>query len=429
MKIVVVGSDANAWAAALKLKKAGNVVEVVAGSVSGGTASLLPGAPLSPEVASEFELGVVLKIVGRVGVSADKRSVQMKLRQISGEVTERDQERWPDFVKVMNNASEIWRGLSQGEDAGSVAGRWREFGRRQAMEVLRVPCQSLAELLDDWFQSDLLKATLASAALRGARQGPFSPGSAFLLLQRWARGEIFGRARADAGALRALGESLKIHEVEVESFNVSLGRVESLRTSEGVEIAGDVFVTSEDPVSTLQTKVGATRLELDVAELVSHWDTRSTTAVARLEPTERWEGAMVNLCADLESLERAYDPTKYGSDSEHPFAEFDSENGLLYVQHLTGEGAAEKVQSLCRTHELGEVKELLLPNDIATKFGADGGHLFGGERALWQSHTLREQLRRPLTNLYLCGAGTGPGDHGGLSGLVCAGMIDQPVTV
>ena len=138
---------------------------------------------------------------------------------------------------------------------------------------------------------------------------------------------------------------------------------------------------------------------------------------------------MVNFCDDLESLERAYDPTKYGRDSEKPFAEFDSESGLLYVQHLRAEEAAEKVKALCETHQLGEVAELMLPEDMAEKFGAHGGHLFGGERSLWQSYTLREQLRRPLSNLYLCGSGTGPGDHSGLSGLICAELINQPVPV
>jgi hypothetical protein len=138
---------------------------------------------------------------------------------------------------------------------------------------------------------------------------------------------------------------------------------------------------------------------------------------------------MVNFCDDLESLERAYDPTKYGRDSEKPFAEFDSESGLLYVQHLGAEEAEEKVKALCETYELGEVSDLMLPEDIAQKYGVDGGHLFGGERSLWQSYTLREQLRRPLSNLYLCGSGTGPGDHSGLSGLLCAELINQPVPV
>lgn len=429
MKVAVVGSDANAWAVALKLRRAGNEVEIVAGLPLGGVSSLLPATPLSPEVASEFELGAVLKIVGRVGVSSDKKSVQLKLRQISGEVSERDQERWPEFVKVMNNASEIWRGLYQGDAAGDVAGRWREFGRRQAMEVLRVPCQSLSELLDDWFESDLLKATLAAAALRGARQGPYSPGSAFLLLQRWARGEVFGRAKVDQEALREMAQDIKVHEAEVESYTVSLGRVTSLRTSQGEEIVADLFVSSEDPITTLQGKVGPTKLELDVADLVSHWDTRSTTAVARMEPSQKWEGAIVNFCDDLESLEKAYDPTKYGGDSEKPFAEFDSESGLLYVQHLGVDEALDKVKALCETHELGEIRELMLPKDVAEQYGAHGGHLFGGERSLWQSYTLRERLRRPLSNLYLCGAGTGPGDHSGLSGLICAELINQPVPV
>jgi phytoene dehydrogenase-like protein len=424
MRIVIAGSDANAWVSALKLRQQGHQIEIVA-KVENAISTLLPGAPLAPEVASEFDLGVILKIVGRVGVGPDNTSVQLKLRQISGDVTEHDQSRWPEFVKIMNNASEIWRGLFEEKSSGQVVTRWREFGRRQAMEVLRVPCQSLSELLDDWFQSDLLKATLAAAALRGARQGPFSPGSAFLLLQRWARGEIFGRARVGIGPLHSLAQEadIKIHSDQVESFVVSGGKVESLKTLSGLEIQGDVFLSTADPVTALGRQVGLTRLDPDTAGLVKHWDVRSTTAVAQLSPTDKWSGANVNFCKDLESLEKAYDPTKYGRFSETLFAEFDSESGMLYAQHVGGDEAKERVEDLCRTFQLGDIQSLLTPPQIEEQYQAAGGHLFGGERSLWQSYALRDQLRQPFSNLILCGAGTGPGDHSGVSGLTAASQL------
>ena len=192
MKTVVVGSDHNALVCALELKQSGHEVVVVEGRKLGGIASVMPASPLAPEVATAYELGVSLEIVGRVGVSSEGKQVQLSLREVSGDVGEQDQAKWKDFKKVMNNASELWRGLFE-MDNRDVVSRWREFGQRQSMEVLRLPCQSLSELLDDWFETELLKAALGVAALRGTRQGPFAPGTAFLLLQRWARGEVWAR--------------------------------------------------------------------------------------------------------------------------------------------------------------------------------------------------------------------------------------------
>lgn len=425
MKIVISGSDANAWVCALKLKQEGHEVEVVTGLP--GVAELLPGAPLAPEVASEFDLGVTLQIVGRTGVAPGGQSVQLKLREITGEVSPQDQSRWSDFVKVLNNASEIWRGLFQQDQGSQIVARWREFGRRQAMEVLRVPCQSLSELLDDWFETDLLKATLAATALRGTRQGPFAPGSAFLLLQRWARGEVFGRAKFDVERLQNLATEVGINVIKesVERYSVSRGKIQNLVTKEGREIQADHYLTSADPVTALNQQVGAVNLDPDTAGLVKHWNVRSTTVVARVSPSEKWGGAMVNFCQNLESLEKAYDPTKYGGFSDNAFAEFDSQAGLLYVQHLGGEDSGKKVEALCETFELGQIQDLHTPEQIAETYGAAGGHLFGGERALWQSYSLREQLRHPFPNLTLCGAGTGPGDYSGVSGLMAARLLAE----
>ena len=426
MKVLVLGSDPNALVCGLQLKRSGHEVEILEGSCFGGLSSLLPSSPLAPEAAALLGLGATLEIVGRVAVSSQQKTVSLKLREISGEVSERDQNRWSDFVKVMNNGSEVWRalfvGAAQGQD---VASRWREFGRRQAMEVLRLPCQSLSELLDDWFESDLLKAALAACALRGARQGPFAPGSAFLLLQRWARGEVFGRSRLAEGELRAAveREGILIHAKQAESFVVSRGTVQSLRCSEGQEMTADLFISSEDPVQTLKHRVGVSKVDPDHVATSQHWDNRSTTVVAKLAPSDKWGGAMVNFCDSLEQLERAYDPTKYGEYSQQPFAELDSKSGFLYLQHLAGAEAAERVETFCTERDLGAVEKLLTPGDIEQEFGASGGHLFGGEKTLWQSYALRESLRNPLSNLYLCGAGTGPGDHSGVSGLMCAEMV------
>lgn len=424
MKILVVGSDHNALVCALDFQKRGHQVKVLEGPKLGGVASVLPGCPVAPEVASDFDLGVSLEIVGRHGVTSDGRKAELKLREISGDVTERDKVRWRDFVRVMNNASELWRGLFVQED---VVARWREFGKRQSMEVLRLPWQSLSVLLDDWFESDVLKAALGVAALRGSRQGPFAPGTAFLLLQRWARGEVFGRARTGGMMLKKIAEEAGVvfSSDQVAQYQVSMGRVTKMLTDSGKELEADLYVTSEDPIRALTDRVGIGRIDPDLVEVCDSWDCRSTTTVAKLTPVERFEGAIVSFADSLEVLEKAYDPTKYGGFSEVPFAELDSRSGWLYLSHLDGEEAEGKVKAFCEQFELGEPKRLYTPTRLAEEYGATGGHLFGGERSLWQSYELRERLRNPLVNLFLCGASTGPADYSGVSGRMCAQIAED----
>lgn len=426
MKTVVVGSDHNALVCALELKQSGHEVVVVEGRKLGGIASVMPASPLAPEVATAYELGVSLEIVGRVGVSSEGKQVQLSLREVSGDVGEQDQAKWKDFKKVMNNASELWRGLFE-MDNRDVVSRWREFGQRQSMEVLRLPCQSLSELLDDWFETELLKAALGVAALRGTRQGPFAPGTAFLLLQRWARGEVFGRARTGGMVLKKLAEEFGVvfQPGALARFEVCAGKVNKAILESGEELEAEVFITTEDPACTVEKRVGVGRVDPDYVTGVENWDCRSTTTVAKLAPSEKWDGALVSFADNLEMLERAYDPTKYGGFSEVPFAELDSRAGWLYLQHLDGEGAEEKVKEFCERFELGQVKRLYTPSILQEQFSATGGHLHGGERCLWQSYTLRESLQNPISNLYLCGAATGPGDYSGISGMMCARKLGE----
>ena len=424
MNIAILGSDPNALVCAIEARKAGHEVTVFEGEKLGGVSSLLPSCPLAPEVATLMDLGVSLEIVGRAGLSAGGESVSLSLRDVSGDVSERDKARWRDFVMTMNKAAEIWRGLF---DGSPVVERWREFGRRQSMEVLRLPWQSLSELLNEWFESEVLKATLAVAALRGTRQGPFAPGTAFLLIQRWARGEVFGRSRTGAMALKKKAEELGVvvRAGEISELVISGGQIESVAFGDGESLKADLYITSEDPVRTLLHRIGANHLDPDDLAVVSSWDCRSTTTVAKVAPSDRWSGAVVSLADSVKSLEKAYDPTKYGGYSEEPFAELDSRSGWLYVQHLDGEGASQKVNALCEKFQLGEVKRLFTPTDLKEKFGVTGGHLFGGEKTLWQSYSLRERLVNPLPNLYLCGSSTGPGDYSGVSGLLSAGQVGR----
>lgn len=416
MKVLIEGADVNAFTCAAKLAESGQEVVLCTGK-KGYISELLPGSVLAPEVATGLNLGLTLDIVGRKGRSSKGEEVSLTLREAGGDVTENDQKRWSDFVRLLNNGSDILRNLhdSPGSD---LATRWRDFGRRQALEVLRLPWLSLSELLDEWFEGDLLKATLAVAALRGNRQGPFAPGSAFLLLQRWARGEVFGRGKLRADSVReaAQNRGASLKDEEVVSFQVSRGKVHGAELSNGETVEADFFVSSRDLSTVLKDKVGMGKLSPEVNHHLEVWDSRSTTTVVELGSGGDWGGALVSFCDTLEDLEKAYDPTKYGEFSQKPFGEFDSSAGFLYLQHLDGETGEERAGQFCQEAGLGEPLNIFTPRKLAQAYGVEGGHLYGGERSLWQSLALRQRRENPLPGLYFCGAGTGPGDYSGLAG-------------
>jgi phytoene dehydrogenase-like protein len=374
MRTLVIGADHNALVCALKLATAGHDVTVLEGEKMAGIASVLPASPLAPEVAELFNLGVSLEIVGRVGVSSYGKQVRLSLRELSGDVSEKDQGRWPNFKRVMNNASELWRGLFEKANP-DVVKRWREFGSRQSMEVLRLPCQSLSELLDEWFETDILKAALAVAGLRGSRQGPFAPGTAFLLLQRWARGEVFGRACTGGLVLKKLAQKrgVTFRKGFLKRFQLSTGRVSKALLYSGEELEAEMFVSNEDPVCTVLERIGAGSLDPEMVARAESWDCRSTTTVAKLSPIETWNGALVSFADSLEALERAYDPTKYEKFSAKPFAEFDSRSGWLYLQHTGGAETEIRAKEFCQRYSLGQLKRLYPPLTLEEQFSMTGG--------------------------------------------------------
>jgi phytoene dehydrogenase-like protein len=162
------------------------------------------------------------------------------------------------------------------------------------------------------------------------------------------------------------------------------------------------------------------------ADLVQAWQTRSTTGTARVEGAAYAGYGCVSFVESLASLERAYDPTKYGQSSERSFAELETPHGRLWVQHVQGPTAAAMITQSCQN--LGfRGASAMGPEELEREYGVTGGHLLGGEPTLWQSHWLRNALDAPLPNLHLCGPGTGCGDYSGLNGERCARTIMNAV--
>ena len=415
-RTVIVGSEPNSLVTALLLARAGHGVQLLTGSHFGGVARLMGNARLDSELAQELGVELPMPKQGRLGLSPAGARVILRREAIEGEVSDNDKARWPEFVRLLDDASALWRQMGSA-DSQELVENWRSLGRRHSMEVLRLPWHNLRDFLKEWFESELLRATLASAALFGSRQGPFASGTAFLLLRRWARGEILSAAPAPLDALMEalLKAGVAIQKEHATKFEVEDGKVCAVTTTTGRTFEADLVISGEDPVVTWKERIGLFRAEPEIADALEAWKISSTTGTALIETSGFSEFGVVSLTDTVNSLERAYDRSKYGESSVTPFGEFETGAPRVWVQHLVGQGSKTMIDPFCKSFGLTAF-DRLSPEDIGRGWGVTGGHLYGGDPVLWQSLWLRDVFAQPLENLHLCGPGVGTGDYSGLNG-------------
>src|SRR5690348_3571425 len=143
-----------------------------------------------------------------------------------------------------------------------LARRFRKLPEQQQAVFVQLMTMSAADFLDQWFETDPLKATMAASGIIGTFQGVRSPGTAYVLLHHY-MGEIDGAFRAwgiprggtggvsaaIAEAARSLGVEIRT-EAPVEQFLIRGDEVIGAVTSSGEEVTGRVTLSSLDPKQT-----------------------------------------------------------------------------------------------------------------------------------------------------------------------------------
>jgi phytoene dehydrogenase-like protein len=353
-----------------------------------------------------------------------------------------------------------------------LAGRLRGLNAKEMVALVKIFTQSAAEFLDEWFESEQVKVTLATDGVIGANGGPRSPGTAYILLHHcmggvsghrglwgFVRGGMGAVSEAIAAAARAAGATIRT-SAPVAKVLARGRRATGVVLESGEEIEAGVVASNLDPKITFLRLCDERDLDPDFVAAIRLFRIEGTSckinlALNGLPEFTAYPGApgphhraTMHICPSIEYVERAWDDAKYGRASERPLLEltiptmYDSSLApagkhimgifLQYAPYTLREGTwdelrepfGDRVISLIEEYApnfctLIEHRQVLSPLDLERRFGITGGNIFHGEMSLDQMFLMRPvagwaRYRTPLQGLYLCGSGAHPG--GGVMG-------------
>jgi phytoene dehydrogenase-like protein len=353
-----------------------------------------------------------------------------------------------------------------------LAARLYRLARRDLVALVKIFTQSAADFLDEWFESDELKVTLATDGVIGANGGPRSPGTAYILLHHcmggvaghrglwgFVRGGMGAVSEAIAAAARAAGAEIRTNAA-VEKIEIRDGWARGVLLAGGERIEASVVISNLDPRRTFLDLVGESELDPGFVKAIRHYRSEGTSlkmnlALSGLPEFRALAGApgpqyraTMHICPSIEYVERAWDDAKYGRPSERPLLEltlptmYDPSLAppgkhilgvfLQYAPYTLREGSWDELREPYGRRVLDLIAEyapnihsivgrvqVLTPLDLERRFGLAGGNIFHGEMSLDQMFVMRPvagwaRYRTPIHGLYLCGSGTHPG--GGVMG-------------
>ncbi len=330
---------------------------------------------------------------------------------------------------------------------------------------------AVADLVAEWFDNELLRATIAAQGIFGTFLGPWSAGSgATFLLRAAADGNPAGGATYVLGGTGALTTAMAIAaqaagveirtSTEVAQIKVKDGKAVGVVLTNGDEIDARAVISNADPKRTLLGLVDPQNLAPSFLQRLQHYRMNGTVAKVNLAlnglpsfkgvdgNTTSLLGGRIQVSPEIDYLERAFDASKYGEFSQHPYLEATiptlQDPSLapagkhvvsIYMQYAPyklrdadwdsqRDALGDVVIKTLAEYALDlpamiEAREVITPKDLEQTYGLTGGHIFHGELALDQLFTMRPlldwaQYRTPIGGLYLCGSGTHPGN--GLTG-------------
>jgi phytoene dehydrogenase-like protein len=505
--IVIIGGGHNGLVTAFYLAKAGYKPLVLERRPQVGGAAITdefhPGfrcstlahtaGPIRPDIVRDLKLekhGLRL-ITPEVSVTAltpDGRALSLyqdarKSAQEVAAFSQKDAAKYPEFQESLGkmgrvigealatpppnidhpSSGDLWGMLKTGRAI-------RNLGKKDMYRLLRWGPMAVADLAAEYFETELLRAVVAARGVFGTFLGPWSAGSALVLLIRAAgdahpAGSAFFAAGGMGALTQAMASAAQVAGAEIRSgaevieIRVKDGAASGVILSTGEEIDARAVISNADPKRTLLKLTDPTHLTPDFVQKLQHYRGNGTVAKVNLALSglpnftalKNGDAAAltgrIHIGNEIDYLERAFDASKYGNFSPHPYLEAtipsltdptlapEGKHVMsIYVQYapykLKGDWETQRKplgQTVVKTlaqyapnlPELILTHQIITPQDLEDTYGLTGGQIFHGDLALDQFFTMRPLLdwaryRTPIENLYLCGSGTHPG--AGLTG-------------
>lgn len=484
--VIIIGAGHNGLTAAAYLAKAKKRVLVLERRpIAGGSVvtesfgdgfeadAIWAGGKLRPDIVKDLDLA-------RFGMGPQPASVKPALISLQPDsnhlildadpvqaaqsikrFSERDASRWKEFVRFMDKAAHILDtayytlmprlpknfNLREGYGLLELGLELRLAGRKDMLNFIRALPMTAEELLEEYFESDVVKGAVASVAIHASTLGPMEAGTGYTLIHNWMnRGGLANVHVGGAGeitsalvtAVKSFGGEIRT-DAEAANIKIENQIAKGVVLANGEEVSAKIVLSSADPKHTLLKLVGARELPPEFVWHAQSIKMRGSVAKVHLHTDGKHgipEGTVV-LAPSIKYLERAYDTSKYGEISDKPYLEVTTSGNTVSIHFQyapyklkNGEWKTEsvKVETLA-LDTLAEYfpslkssilnRKSITPKGLEETYGLTEGDLNHGQLMLDQFLFMRpipgwSNHKTPIDNLYLCGSGVHGG--GGVSG-------------
>ncbi len=491
---IIIGAGHNGLVCAAYLAKSGQRVLILeASSTPGGLGAsreFHPGCHVSvahsvshfsAQIARDLNLkshgfDALSKPLSTIGLSPDQEHVIVHQGALSGTSSD-DTNAYQDYSQLMHRFADVlkpfWHKTMPRIGSTSLADLMtfahvglniRRMGKKDMREFMRIAALPARDLMDEYFDNEVLKATLSWDGLIGAKMAPRSPNSAVLaMLYRMAEESRGAHAIPTGGVnglVAALAESATSSGVTIK-YGAPVSRIlvdanaaglvaNGVQLTNGEKIEAERVVSATDPQRTFLNLVGVENLDIGFTNRIRRLRCNGYVAKLHLalnglpefEGLERADGRMI-LAPDMDAIEFAFDDAKYGECPSNPVMEIVIPSAhdaslapagqhvlsahVMYVPYQLKGGWTDAAREQIRERAIDAIaqyapaireqilaSEFLTPADLESEYRVTGGHWHHTEFAMDQMLMMRPtyeaaQYSTPIPGLFLCSAGCHPG--------------------